>query len=452
MEPTNVASVAPMPRPPKPLIRWLAVILAAAGWYVSLQLLRVSASGQTKSLLLQAVCGGASKEGELDDCASVLTSEKAYFDISSDPGVPKIPVSAFGMAYFAIVGLWYLFVGPPTRAGRNWHWLIAVLVLLGAQQSLAYIGVMKYELHRWCGGCLAAHALNGGLLLLTALAYPWRQTADSVTRYPTARLVLAIATAGLFVFIAHLAVTYVAITGSMLRERGKEYEAVLSDPEYLVWDHNRQPTVSIPLRDDEVFAGSPDAAITIVEFGDFQCEHCLKAHEVFVKLAGKYSERFRLAFRYYPQDSECNPNPRYRGAGHASGCRAARAAEAARIVGGREAYLAMRKTLWERQKQLPKVPFAEQSEPQRKLFEDWAVEIGLDRAAFAAAMDSPAVAERIQADIKLADGLGIQAMPVVYVNGKRLRNWSNLAAWDIILGGKTPAATQPTTAGVQSEP
>jgi protein-disulfide isomerase/uncharacterized membrane protein len=428
---------------PKPWVRWLAVALAVAGWWVSWRLLLVSLGAPAGDPFLQAVCGGGPNNG----CDSVLTSPYAYVRISPSAEAPKIPVSAFGMGYFAFVALWYLFVGPPARRGRVWHLVPAVVVLIGAVESLAYIAVMKYTLGRWCGGCLVAHGINGALLLLTIAAYPWRRAAAAALPHPTARLALAGVAAGCLAFLLHLVTIYTATVLHILQERTETYAAVLNDPDFILWDFNRQPVESIPLYDDELFAGSPAAPNTVVVFSDFQCSACKLAHETLVQVAEKYPAAVRIAFRYYPQDPACNPNPGFRSGGHASACRAAEAAEAARVVGGRDAYLAMRKKLWDNQAALPTRAYAEQSEQERELFADWAADLGFDRAAFAAAMDSPAVAARIQADIAQADRLGIQTVPVVFVNGKRLRNWSKLETWEAILGPPAGAASQEATPG-----
>jgi len=445
---------------PKPWIRWLAVALAVAGWCVSWQLLLVSVGGKANNPFWQVLCGDDAENA----CDSVLTSPQAYVRISPGADAPKLPVSAFGMGYFAFVALWYLFIGPPTRTRRLWHLLPGLVVLFGAAQSVAYLGIMKYVLGRWCGGCLAAHAINGGLLVLTLAAYPWRgekgvrnllckapsgpsrqKVPDTFfpAAHPSARLALATALAGGVVFALHLVVTYTGTVLGMLHERTNSYMALLNDPEFILWDFNRQPVVFIPLYDDELFAGPATAPNTVIVFGDFQCSACRQAHETFRKVAEKYPEVVRFASRHYPQDPECNPEPRFRSSGHASACRAARAAEAARLVGGREACLALRTKLWDNQNALPLRPYAQQSAAERRLFEDWAAEMGLDRTAFTAALDAPAVAARVQADIELGNGLGTQAVPVVYVNGKRLRNWSKLETWDVILGGRADAPTPP---------
>jgi protein-disulfide isomerase/uncharacterized membrane protein len=437
MDQADVLAAAPRFTQPRPWIRWLAVAAALAGWVVSWQLFLVSAGAQA-STLVQALCGGADS-----GCDSVLTSPQAYVPISRAAEAPKIPVSALGMGYFAFFALWYLLVGPPAQRGRPWHLVPALVGLAGATQSVAYIGIMKYELGRWCGGCLVAHGLNACVLVLTLVAFPWRRAKPPAWPHPTARLALAAGLAGVLLFALHLVVSYTALVLSVFRERTNTYAAVLDDPAFILWDFNRQPAVSIPLREDEVFAGSPDMPNTVVVFGDFQCTACRQAHEMLQQVAAKYPDALRIMFRSYPQDPACNANPRYRSGGHASACRAAQAAEAARLVGGATAYLAMRRTLWDNQNALPHKVYAQQSEAERRIFADWAAAIGLDRDAFTQAMDSRDVAARIQADIELAGRLGVQAVPVVFVNGKRLRNWSKMETWDAILRGTPAPATQP---------
>jgi protein-disulfide isomerase/uncharacterized membrane protein len=431
-------AAAPRFQQPRPLVRWLAVLLAAAGWYMSLELLQVAGGVAVRGTVLEALCGGGSEGQGLDDCSSVLASPHAYVPLSPDPNAPKLPAAAFGLAYFAFIFVWYVFVGPPTRAGRGWHWLILLHMLGGVAQSASYINIMANELHRWCAGCLVVHTINGLLLVLTLIAYPWRRPAVAPPAHPSTRLALATTVAGSFAGATFLVIALMMMATTMYNERSKRFEEVLSDPAYILWDYNRQVSAAIPLYDDEAWGGPADAANTVIVFGDFQCSHCRDLHNVLQQVAAKYADRVRVGFRYFPQDPECNADPRYRAGGHASACRAARAAEAARQVGGREKYLAMRSLLWEHQAELPNRPFAQQSAAEKKCFEDWAATLGLDRAAFAAAMDSPTVNERLAADIALAERLDARAMPVVYVNGKRLRNWSQLATWDAVLGGVAP--------------
>ncbi len=443
----NGSAASPAFRQPKNLLRWLAIALSVAGWFMSLQLLQLSLGSAQANPFLAAFCRGMEAGAGESDCGSVIGSPQGYVQLFRN--WPKLPVSALGMAYFATVGLWFVLIGPPTRAGRGWHLCLALIVLCGAAASLNFIRIMAFELHRWCLVCLATHAVNGGLVLLTVLAYPWRAGREPAPAHPTRRLVLATGVSSLLVLINHLGFAYIVLLASAIVERGKAYAAVLDDPAFVRWDYERQPTVFIPAYEDEVYEGWAEAADTVVVFSDFQCPQCRTQHEVLGQVLRKYPGRLRIALRHLPLDSDCNPQARLSGA-HPSACRAARAVEAARLIGGPEQCLAMRQKLWDHQAAIPKRRYEQQSAAQRGLFADWAAELGMDRAAFEAAMDSPAATARVQADLELAGRLGVVEAPTVYLNGKLLRAARQMTAWQALLGPPPESSTQPASSPATS--
>jgi protein-disulfide isomerase len=440
------ATARPLPfRQPKDLIRWLAVFVALAGWYFSLQLLQVSVNSSASNPFLAAVCSSGRDDAK-SDCAEVLSAPQAYLTLG--PNLPKMPVSALGLSYFGAVALWFLLIGPPTRPARFWHLCILLFVLGGAGVSLSFIRIMHFELHRWCIACLIVHGINGVLLVLTLLAYPWRAAAQPVVPHPTPRLVLATVVAGVLAFAAQVGLMLALLFGAIVTERMQTYGKVLEDPAFVRWDYERQAPVSIPEAEDQVYEGPPDAPDTVVVFSDFQCPNCLKLHQLLEEVQRKYPGRIRVASRHYPSDSECNPYVPLGGA-HASACRAARAVEAAALLGGSDGYLALSRKLWQHQGELPAVPYARQTAAQRDLFATWAAELGLDRAAFAAALESRAAAARVQADVELGHQLAVAEVPTVYVNGKLLRSAQRIQAWDALLGSGSSATTQPASASSQ---
>ncbi len=432
--PTIAERARPRFHQPKPALRWLGVVLAAAGAVVSWQLLLFSAAPQRNHPLVELLCGGRSALAAEGDCGSVLTAPQAYVRLGREAGALRLPVSALGLAYFLVVGLWYVFIGPPTHSRRFWHLPLLLLVLAGAWQSAGYVLIMHQELRRWCGGCLVVHALNGGLLLLTVAAWPWRGPRTPEAPHPTTRLALSTATAGVLGGLLTLLAVYLMIVGGVVRAQQAEYERVLRDPAYIAWDVQRQPVVDAPLlSDDLLYEGDPAAAHTVVVFSDFQCSHCAKLHAVLSDLLTQQAGRVRVAYRHYPEDPECNPDPRFRIGGHFYACRAARAVEAAGLVGGPDAAARLRALIYARQRELPVDPPGRQTPEQRALVVRWAVELGLDRAAFEAALDSDAVAARIAADVLLAQRLQITGTPTVYLNGRRVRGWSEPAVWNALL-------------------
>ena len=306
-----------------------------------------------------------------------------------------------------------------------YHLIVAAVVLAGVLTSLDFIRIMAFELHRWCLGCLAVHATNGALLLGALAAWPWRKPAQPSPPHPTGRLALATLTAGVLIGLLHLTIVFIAGTGGQMRRLSDAYLKIADDPEYVVWNYKRQPAAEIPLRADEPLLGSPTAANLVVVFSDFQCPQCRKAHELLDELVRSHPDQLRVAFRHFPQDPACNPHPEFSGGGHPAACQAARAYEAAFAVGGAQAALAMQRVLFERQSDL-----------ERDRFADWAVELGLDRAAFAQALESPAVAERIADDVTLGNHLGVAAVPALYLNGRRLDRWSRPTTWDALLAAE----------------
>jgi protein-disulfide isomerase len=49
-----------------------------------------------------------------------------------------------------------------------------------------------------------------------------------------------------------------------------------------------------------VFVGSADALVTLVEFGEYENEDCAKANEVVKKLLEEYDGKLRFNFRHFP--------------------------------------------------------------------------------------------------------------------------------------------------------
>jgi len=417
------APVITRQRLPKPWWRWTAVVLGLAGWWLSLQLLLAGAGGSAAGGVLEVLCGRDTSADQRFDCRSVLASRWGSIPLTGEEGGATLPVAAVGMAYFAFVTLWYLFVGPPTRPRRAYHLIPLLVVVGGVLVSADFVRVMALELRQWCVGCLLAHVANAGLLLCTLAAWPWRaRTMQHVPcPHPTARLVLATLTAGTLAALLHLTIVFIASTGGQVQRLRDAYLKIVEDPEYVLWDYRRQPVVEIPVRPDALVRGAPEAPNRVVVFSDFQCPQCRKLHGLLEELLRTYPDRVRIEYRHFPQDPACNPRPEF-GAGHPAACQAARACEAARVAGGPEAAAAMYRLLYQRQAELD-----------RQRFVEWAGELGLNRAAFESAINSPDVAAQVAEDIACGARLGVAAVPVVYLNGRRLERWGRISTWAALL-------------------
>jgi protein-disulfide isomerase len=145
---------------------------------------------------------------------------------------------------------------------------------------------------------------------------------------------------------------------------------------------------------------APRAAVTVVEFLDFECEGCRAAYPVVERLRADYGDRVQFVVRYFPLP------------GHFNGERAARAVEAAARQGKLEA---MYHEMYETQPQ-----WGEKSTPADDVFRGFAAELGLDLAAFDTAYNDPATLERIRLDVEDGEALGVQGTPTFFVGGEQV--------------------------------
>jgi serine/threonine protein kinase/protein-disulfide isomerase len=150
----------------------------------------------------------------------------------------------------------------------------------------------------------------------------------------------------------------------------------------------------VPLDDDPIL-GPIRAPITIVEFGDFQCEDCrFWFFEIYPRLEGAYGEVIRLVFRDFPQEWI---HPEALPAALAANC----ALEQERYWEYHERLLS-----WEHELGLPGYYiYAEQ------------LQMGLD--AFSFCFESGRFQEEIQRDLESADRLGVERAPTFFINGIR---------------------------------
>jgi len=140
--------------------------------------------------------------------------------------------------------------------------------------------------------------------------------------------------------------------------------------------------------------GARDAAVTIVEFFDFECPFCSSAVPTLEKILETYPGQVALVFKH-------NPLPLHRQA-----LSAHKAATAAAKEG----------RFWEMYKLL----FGSQDKLDLDSLRRHAKDLALDLDSFARAMDSKEIADAIQADQVLAGRLGIQGVPSFFVNGRFL--------------------------------
>jgi protein-disulfide isomerase len=59
-------------------------------------------------------------------------------------------------------------------------------------------------------------------------------------------------------------------------------------------------TLIVPITADDHLEGPPEAPVTLVEYGDYECEHCGAAHPVIKLVLRHFGRRLRFVFRHFP--------------------------------------------------------------------------------------------------------------------------------------------------------
>ncbi|HUB35630.1 MAG TPA: thioredoxin domain-containing protein, partial [Solirubrobacteraceae bacterium] len=140
--------------------------------------------------------------------------------------------------------------------------------------------------------------------------------------------------------------------------------------------------------------GAPDAPVTLVEYGDFECPYCGRAEPAIRELLSQWGDDLRYVFRHLPL-SDVHPWAQL----------AAEGAEAAAAQGN---FWGMYDLLLAHQNRLTPADLHRYAE-----------QLGLDTDRFAEEVRRRVHAPRIRADVASADASGVSGTPSFFVNGRR---------------------------------
>ena len=155
---------------------------------------------------------------------------------------------------------------------------------------------------------------------------------------------------------------------------------------------NDSATLKPPVSTRDHTAGSHDAPVTLVEYGDYQCPYCGAVHPVIQRLQKALGKKLRFIFRNFPLMQA-----------HPYALMAAETAEAAALQGK---FWEMHDFIFENQESL-----APEALPA------WANELGLDMKKFATAIKERSVVKRIEEDRQSGIESGVNGTPTFFING-----------------------------------
>jgi protein-disulfide isomerase len=138
--------------------------------------------------------------------------------------------------------------------------------------------------------------------------------------------------------------------------------------------------------------GNPDAPVTIVEFGDFQCPYCRAVQPTLKEVMDKYPGKVRLGFRDFPV-RQIHPQ-------------AQQAAEAGRCA-------AEQGKFWEYHDLL----YANQAKIDLNSLKEQARTAALDLERFNSCLAGGKFKPQIESDLQSGTGVGVTGTPAFYING-----------------------------------
>jgi len=144
--------------------------------------------------------------------------------------------------------------------------------------------------------------------------------------------------------------------------------------------------------------GNPDAKVNIVEFTDYECPACGRAHPVTKQILEKYGENVSYQYKYFPLTTI-----------HPHSYKAALAAECANDQGKLFEYADML--------------FTNQQALEVSDMKEYAKELGLDTKSFNACLDTSAKKRIVDGDMREGTLKGVRATPSIYINDELLESW-----------------------------
>jgi len=150
-----------------------------------------------------------------------------------------------------------------------------------------------------------------------------------------------------------------------------------------------------PVNENDHIRGDADAPVTLVEYGDYECPHCGRAHPLIKRIEKHFGKKLRFVFRNFPL-KQMHPM-------------AEPAAETAEFAASQGKFWQMHDAIFENQKQLAPELLFELSE-----------KLGLSADDLRTALQEQTFAARVRHDFVSGVRSGVNGTPTFFINGERL--------------------------------
>jgi protein-disulfide isomerase len=152
--------------------------------------------------------------------------------------------------------------------------------------------------------------------------------------------------------------------------------------------------LKVPLDDRDHLLGPADASVTLLEYGDYECPHCGRAHPIVAAVLRRLGNQVRFAYRHFPL-TQIHPHAQH-------------AAEIAEAAAEQGQFWAMHDLLFENQEALDDEDLLE-----------YAAELGIDPEWAASALSSQQFTHEVQRDFMSGVRSGVNGTPTFFINGVR---------------------------------
>jgi protein-disulfide isomerase len=149
--------------------------------------------------------------------------------------------------------------------------------------------------------------------------------------------------------------------------------------------------LSMPVNTGDHIRGPKHAPVTMVEYGDFECPHCGRAHLIIEGLHKELGDKMRFVYRHFPL-TLIHPHAQH-------------AAEASEIAGAHGEFWRMHGTLFTHQRALDDAHLVQ-----------YAASVGLDVALFTRELASHAFEGRVRRDFISGVRSGVNGTPTFFLN------------------------------------
>lgn len=403
----------------KPTIWFWAVILSAIGLLLSLY-----SSYEYVHLRYFPFIGGeaACNINESLNCEQAIRSPYAVLLGRS--------LGCWGASFYSAILFFLFFSTPETetrpRAGLSVLLVLSFFSVLGSC-LLGYISFT--QLTALCPVCLSLYAVS---LLLFVVVYLFEREESLVERlrvglseliripFLAARFIVRRTGEHIFTRYSPLLIFFLIVTlvsflsDSVFIQILRASESMEERQEIAVAEWMNQPIQNIPYEGEgflrDYRRGDQDAKIRVVEFFDFECPACRAFSYEMKDIIDTFGDDIAVEYRNYPLDKSCNRSMTFEM--HQTACLAA---EYARCAGEQGKFFEAADYLitLEAFEMHAKNPSAVKS-----AIKDSSIPLGLDPAMMEECLASNRQRESIERDIEIADYLGLQGTPSVWVNGR----------------------------------